>query len=56
MVIPARATAVPSASERRSAISILQSSKSMVASAGSVVLAITDEASFRLRCIGKKII
>ena len=39
---------------RRSAISILQPSKSMVASAGNVVLATTDEASLRLRCIGTK--
>ena len=39
---------------RRSAISILQPSKSMVASAGSVVLATTGEASLRPRCIGTK--
>jgi AraC-like DNA-binding protein len=39
---------------RRSAISILQRSKSMVASAGSVVLATTGEASLRLQCIGTK--
>ena len=39
---------------RRSAISILRASKSMVASAGSVVPATTAEALLRLRCIGTK--
>ena len=54
VIIPPRATAVLSTSGRRSAISILQPSKSMVALAGSVVLATTDEASLRLQCIGTK--
>ena len=39
---------------RRSAISILQRSKDMVASAGSIVLATTGGASLRPRCIGTK--
>jgi hypothetical protein len=39
---------------RESTISILQPSKSMVASAGSVVLATTGGASLRPRCIGTK--
>src|SRR6516165_7928608 len=39
---------------RRSAISILQPSRSMVASVGSVVLATTGEASLRPRCIGTR--
>jgi Transposase DDE domain len=47
IIIPPRATV-----GRRRAISILRPSTNMVASAGSVVLATTGEASLRPRCIG----